>query len=47
MLVAAPAVIAWLDARPALVAGLARRSGGDVVLRADPALPISAGYAVP
>jgi hypothetical protein len=46
-LIAGSAVIAWLDARPALIADLARRVGGTVALRADAALPISAGYAQP
>ena len=46
-LVAAPAVIAWLDARPALATELARRIGGTVALRAEAGLPIFAGYAEP
>jgi hypothetical protein len=39
-----PAIIAWLDARPALVAALVRNVGGDVSLRADAALAISASH---
>ncbi len=46
-LVAAPAVIAWLDGRRALVDELARRIGGTVGLRADATLPISGGYVAP
>jgi hypothetical protein len=36
-----PAVIAWLAARPALVAALARAAGGEVGLRPNPGLAIS------
>ena len=43
-LVAAPAVVGWLAARPALTAELARRRGGTVGLRIDAGLPISGGY---
>lgn len=46
-LVAAPAVIAWLDARPGLAADLARRIGGTIALRADATLPIFGGHAQP
>lgn len=42
-LAAHPVVIAWLAARPALVAALSRQVGGDVRLQPDPALAISAG----
>jgi len=42
-LVAHPAVIAWLEARPALAAALARSSGGAVRLHADAGLAISVG----
>ncbi len=44
-LAAAPAVIDWIAARPALVAELERRAGAGVRLRADPGLAISAGHA--
>jgi len=44
-LVAHPAVIAVLDARPVWRDALARQVGGVVGLRADPALPMSGGYA--
>jgi Ribonuclease G/E len=47
VIVAAPPVIAWLDARPRLVDELARRRGGAVGLRADAGIAISAGYAGP
>ena len=43
-LVAAPGVIAWLEARPAYVAELSRRLGAPVRLRAEPGLPISGGH---
>lgn len=43
-LAAAPAVIAWLEARPTLLDDLSRRLGAAVALRADPALAISAGH---
>lgn len=46
-LVAHPAVAALLEARPAWIEALARQAGGAVALRADPALPISAGHAEP
>ena len=44
MITAHPALVAWLEARPALVAALARNVGGDIALRADPALAISASH---
>jgi hypothetical protein len=43
VLAAHPVVIAWLEARPELVKALARQLGGDIGLRADAALAISAG----
>lgn len=46
-LVAAPAVIARLEARPDWIEALARATGGTVGLRADPGLAISAGHAEP
>ncbi|WP_298690434.1 ribonuclease [uncultured Sphingomonas sp.] len=46
-LAAAPAVIARLDARPDWIDALARRVGGAIALRPDPALAISAGHAGP
>ncbi|UAJ10943.1 ribonuclease E/G [Glacieibacterium megasporae] len=45
-LVAAAPVIAWLDARPELVAELARRVGGTVALRVDPS-PTTSGHVAP
>lgn len=45
-LVAGPAVIAWLDARPDLVAELARRVGGTVALRGD-ASATTSGHVAP
>ena len=45
VLVAPPAMIAWLVARPALLAALGAATGGAVDLRADPALPIAGAYA--
>lgn len=45
-LVAHPATIAWLEARPALLAELARRQGGAVALRADAAMAILGGDVV-
>ena len=44
VLVAGGHVHDWLAARPELIAELARRRGGDVGLRRDPALPISGAY---
>ncbi|USI74259.1 ribonuclease [Sphingomonas morindae] len=44
-LVAAPAVIARLEARPDWLAALGRRVGGAIALRADPARAISPAYA--
>ena len=44
-LVAHPAVIAFLEARPDWLDQLARQLGGAIGLRADPALPMSGGYA--
>ncbi|MBV8972389.1 MAG: ribonuclease E/G [Sphingomonadaceae bacterium] len=46
-LVAAPRVIAWLAARPALIAALTRRRGGGIALRGDPAVAMSAAYVAP
>lgn len=46
-LVAAPAVIARLEARLDWIEALARATGGTVGLRADPGLAISAGHAEP
>lgn len=43
-LVAAPGVIAWLEARATLVEELARRLGAPVGLRAEAGLAISAGH---
>lgn len=43
-LVAAPGIIAWLEARPAYVAELSRRSGAPVRLQGEPNLPISGGH---
>ena len=45
ILVAHPAVIAVLDAKPDWVQALSRQVGGAVSLRAEPQLPISAGHA--
>lgn len=42
-LAAHPGVIGWLEARPELLKALARQTGGDISLRADAALAISAG----
>ena len=44
-LVAAPAVIAIIEARPEWIAALGRQIGGRVELRPDAALPMSGGYA--
>ena len=44
-LVAHPAVIAALERQPDWLEALARQVGGAVGLRADPALPMSGGYA--
>lgn len=44
-LVAHPAVIAALQAKPEWLHALARQLGGPVTLRADAALPMSGGYA--
>ncbi|HKX91264.1 MAG TPA: ribonuclease [Sphingomicrobium sp.] len=44
-LVAHPAVVAMLEARTDWLATLSRLVGGTVGLRADPALPMSGGYA--
>ncbi|HEY0269860.1 MAG TPA: ribonuclease [Sphingomonas sp.] len=46
-LVAAPTVIARLEREPAWREALARRVGGAIGLRADPALAISAGHVEP
>ena len=43
-LVAHPAVVSVLEARPYWLDALARHVGGSVGLRADPALPMSGGY---
>ena len=45
VLVAPPAMIAWLERRPELTTALGRVIGGEVRLRADAALPIKAAYA--
>jgi ribonuclease G len=44
-LVAAPPVIANLEKRPDWLQTLSRQVGGDIGLRADPALPMSGGHA--
>ena len=44
-LVAHPAVIAVLDARPEWIGALGRQVGGVVTLRSEPSLPIHASYA--
>ncbi len=44
-LVAHPAIVAVLEAKPDWLDALARQIGGSVGLRADPALPMSGGYA--
>lgn len=44
-LVAGPAVIAMLEARPEWTEALMRQLGGEIGLRADPSLPMSGGYA--
>lgn len=44
-LVAPPAIIAVLDARPDWIEDLSRQVGGSVTLRADPSLPIQGAYA--
>jgi len=44
-LVAHPAVTAFLEKRPDWLAALSRQLGGAVSLRANPALPMSGGYA--
>ena len=46
-LVAHPAVIATLESKSEWLAALSRQIGGAVALRADPALPMSGGYAEP
>ena len=46
-LVAAPSVIARLEARPDWIEALARATGGTVGLRADPGLAISASHVEP
>ncbi len=46
-LVAPPAVIAPIEARPEWIAALSARIGGAVGLRADPAATISSGHAEP
>jgi hypothetical protein len=45
MLVAHPSVIAELEQQDEWIAALAGQVGGSISLRADPSLPISAGYA--
>lgn len=45
VLVASPAMVLWLEARPHLINALRRVTGGDVRLRGDAALPISGAYA--
>ena len=44
VLTAPPAMILWLEARPALLKALGRRTGGDVRLQPDAALPIAGAY---
>jgi Ribonuclease G/E len=44
-IVAHPAVIAVLEAQPDWTEALSRQVGGQISLRADPALPMSGGYA--
>jgi hypothetical protein len=44
-LVAPPAAVAVLEAHPAWLDAFARQVGGGISLRADPALPMSGGYA--
>lgn len=44
-LAAHPAVIAFLEARPAWIGALSRQVGGAVTLRADASIPIHGGYA--
>ena len=44
VLTAAPAVVEWLAAMPALTAELERRCGAPVRLQAEPGLAISAGH---
>jgi ribonuclease G len=44
-LVAHPAVAAVLDSNPQWMASLSRQAGGEIGLRAEPAVPISGGYA--
>lgn len=44
MLVAHPAIVAWLEARPQLIAALARATGGNVALQADAGLGHAGGY---
>jgi len=44
-LVAHPSVVAVLEAHQGWLEALARQVGGEIGLRADPALPISGGYA--
>lgn len=44
-IVAAPAVVDWLAARPDLLDRLGRMQGGAITLRAQPALPIWSSYA--
>lgn len=46
-LVAAPGVIAWLEANPPLIAELERRIGGRAALRRDTGSAISAGHVAP
>jgi hypothetical protein len=47
VLVALPAQIAWLTARPELVAALERARGGGIGLRADPGLGMAGGHVEP
>jgi hypothetical protein len=44
-LVAHPAIVAVLDGKPDWLDALSRQVGGKIGLRADPALPMSGGYA--
>jgi hypothetical protein len=44
---ASPAVVARLTARPQWLEALARRTGGEPLLQADPSLPIGSGHVQP
>jgi hypothetical protein len=47
VLVGPPALVGWLEARPALLAALARTTGGSIGLRSEPGLGMAGGYAEP